>query len=156
MGEKTAVTGSRTGSAHRNGSAVNPNGSRDKDLRAMLEERRWVIFSEVQGRIRGFKEEASGRTDKPEIGQASDAETDIQADIEFALIQMKAETLNKINDALMRLDESKYGFCADCGDEIAEARLRALPFAVRCMDCETKREFAVQRDCAAGRRPGGK
>ena len=56
-------------------------------------------------------------------GEAS--EVDIQEDIGFALIQMKAETLNKIDAALRRLGEGTYGECCECGDEIPEARLRA-------------------------------
>ena len=73
-----------------------------------------------------------------ETGDGS--ESDIQEDIEFALIQMKAETLTKIDEALTRLDEGAYGYCYECGEEIAERRLRALPFAVRCKDCEAARE----------------
>jgi len=57
-------------------------------------------------------------------------------DIEFAPIQMKAETLDQINQALSRLDEGAYGYCLECGEEIPERRLRALPFAIRCKDCE--------------------
>ena len=65
---------------------------------------------------------------------------------------MKAETLNKINEALARLDEGRYGTCYECGDEIAEARLRALPFAVRCKDCEEERETAILRERTMARR----
>ena len=74
------------------------------------------------------------------------SEADIQEDIEFALIQMKSETLNKVNDALARLEQGNYGNCFECGEEIAEKRLRALPFAVRCKDCEEAREIAEQRE----------
>jgi len=74
------------------------------------------------------------------------AEADIQEDLEFALVQMKSETLNKINDALVRLEQGNYGNCFDCGEEIAQKRLRALPFAVRCKDCEEARENAEQRE----------
>jgi DnaK suppressor protein len=77
---------------------------------------------------------------------AESSEADIQDDIEFALIQMKTETLKKIEDALKRLDEGTYGNCFECGDEISERRLRALPFAVRCKDCEEAREVADQRE----------
>jgi len=63
-------------------------------------------------------------------------------DIEFALIQMKAETLDQINQALSRLDEGAYGYCLECGEEIPERRLRALPFAIRCKDCEEALEVA--------------
>jgi DnaK suppressor protein len=65
---------------------------------------------------------------------------------------MKAETLQKINEALARLEDGKYGFCFECGDEIAEQRLRALPFAVRCKDCEEAREVAEQRERSSQRR----
>ena len=53
------------------------------------------------------------------------SEADIQEDIEFALIQMKSETLNKIDDALKRLEQDNFGNCFECGEEIAEKRLRA-------------------------------
>jgi len=61
------------------------------------------------------------------------------------LIQMKSETLHKIEEALARLEEGTFGYCFECGDEISERRLRALPFAVRCKDCEEAREIAERR-----------
>jgi DnaK suppressor protein len=67
---------------------------------------------------------------------------------------MKAETLNKINEALARLEDGRYGLCFECGEEIAEARLRALPFAVRCKDCEEAREIAAQRERSLSQRRG--
>jgi DnaK suppressor protein len=59
---------------------------------------------------------------------------------------MKSETLTKVDAALRRLEEGTYGDCFECGEEIAEARLRALPFAVRCKDCEEARETAERRE----------
>jgi hypothetical protein len=59
---------------------------------------------------------------------------------------MKSETLNKIDAALRRLEDGSYGDCFECGEEISEARLRALPFAVRCKECEEARETAEQRE----------
>jgi DnaK suppressor protein len=118
--------------------------SRYNELKQMLEDRRRELMNEVQGRIRDVR--ADGNKDRDVLDQGESSEVDIQEDIEFALIQMKSETLNKINEALRRLDEHTYGNCFECGDEIAEARLRALPFAVRCKDCEEARETAEQRE----------
>ena len=117
----------------------------------MLEDRRRDILSEVQGRIRDVRAEGS---DKPHevLDQGESSDIDIQEDIEFALIQMKAETLNKIDEALSRLDEGTYGRCFECGEEIAQARLRALPFAVRCKECEEAREVAQKRERQMQRR----
>ena len=129
--------------------------SRYNELKKMLDDRRRELMNEVQGRIRDVRAEGSKERDVLDQGESS--EVDIQEDIEFALIQMKSETLNKINEALRRLDEGTYGDCFECGDEISEARLRALPFAVRCKDCEEARETAEQRErmrwrSSAGRR----
>ena len=88
------------------------------------------------------------------MGDISDAT--IQDDIDFALIQMKAETLQRIDEALRRLEDGTYGNCFECADEISQQRLRALPFAVRCKDCEEAREAAAQRErFYSQRRPGG-
>jgi DnaK suppressor protein len=116
----------------------------------MLEDRRRELMSEVQGRIRDVRTDST--KERQVLDQGESSEVDIQEDIEFALIQMKAETLNKIDVALQRLDEGTYGVCFECGDEIAHQRLRALPFAVRCKDCEEARETAEQRERIMARR----
>jgi DnaK suppressor protein len=126
--------------------------SRYTELKGMLENRRVELMSEVHGKIRDVRTEGGKERDVLDQGESS--EVDIQEDIELALIQMKAETLNKINEALRRLEEGTYGNCFECGDEISEARLRALPFAVRCKDCEEARENAEQRERLIAQRRG--
>jgi DnaK suppressor protein len=121
--------------------------SRYADLKDMLEDRRREIHAEVQGKMRGVREEGSWGGKLNEVLDAVEsAEADIQEELEFSLVQMKSETLSKITDALTRLEQGTYGNCFECGDEIAEKRLRALPFAVRCKDCEQARENAEQRE----------
>jgi DnaK suppressor protein len=124
--------------------------SRYTELKKMLEDRRRELMSEVQGKIRDAR--ADGSKERDVLDQGESSEVDIQEDIEFALIQMKSETLNKIHAALRRLDDGTYGDCFECGEEIAQPRLRALPFAVRCKDCEEARETAEQRERLAQRR----
>ena len=129
--------------------------TRYSELKRMLEERRREIQAEVQGRMRDVRSEGTWGGKQNEVFDAVESsEADIQDDIEFALIQMKSETLNKINDALVRLEQGDYGNCFDCGAEIAEKRLRALPFAVRCKDCEEAREVAEQRERQMAARRG--
>ena len=127
---------------------------RYKELKGILEERRREIMSEVQGRMRDVRAEGAGSTVQGVLDAAESSELDIQDEIEFALIQMKAETLNKIDEALRRLEEGTYGYCFECGEEINEKRLRALPFAVRCKDCEQAREVKLQRDRLMAQRRG--
>lgn len=124
---------------------------RDDELRRILEERREVLSREVNGRLRGVRAEHESRPHAgADFGEVAD--TDMQDDIEFALLEMKAETLNKVDEALVRLERGDYGYCQACGSEIAEARLRALPFAVRCQPCEARRERQIQRAQGEARR----
>ena len=130
------------------------NQDRYLELKKMLDERRSEVLSEVQGRIRDARTESSSGRLNEVFDPGESSEADIQEDIEFALIQMKAETLNKITEALTRLEEGAYGYCFDCGEEISPKRLRALPFAVRCKDCEEAGEVAVQRERTLTQRRG--
>jgi DnaK suppressor protein len=125
--------------------------SRYNELKKMLENRRRELMVEVQGRIRDVRADNTNK-ERDVLDQGESSEVDIQEDIEFALIQMKSETLNKIDAALRRLEDGSYGDCFECGDEISEARLRALPFAVRCKDCEEARETAEHRERMSQRR----
>ena len=126
--------------------------SRYTELKKMLEHRRRELTNQVQGKIRDARSD-NGK-DREVLDQGDSSEIDIQDDIEFALIQMKSETLGKVNEALRRLDENTYGNCFECGDEITEARLRALPFAVRCKECEEQRETAERRERVQAQRRG--
>ena len=135
-----------------------PGGQMTRDryaeLKRILEERRKEILSAVHDKIRDVRTEGANSTTHGVLDAAESSEADIQDDIEFALIQMKAETLNKIEEALRRLEEGSFGYCFECGEEISERRLRALPFAVRCKDCEEAREAAQQRERVMAQRRG--
>ena len=137
--------------------AAEPRMSRNRyaELKQMLDGRRKELHAQVQGKMRGVREEGTWGGKLNEVLDAVESsEADIQEDLEFALIQMKSETLNKIDDAIVRLEQGDYGYCFECGDEIAEKRLRALPFAVRCKDCEERRENIEMRERQANARRG--
>src|SRR5262245_26658474 len=84
------------------------------ELKAILEERRREILSEVQEKMRDVRAEGASGEGQGVLDAAEASEADIQDDIEFALIQMKSETLHKINEALARLDEGTFGYCFEC------------------------------------------
>jgi RNA polymerase-binding transcription factor len=131
-----------------NKASAGTDGVRDRyaELKRILEDRRREILNQVQVKMRDVRAEGASGEGQGVLDDAESSEADIQDDIEFALIQMKSETLHKIEEALARLEEGTYGNCFECGDEISERRLRALPFAVRCKDCEEAREVAERRE----------
>ena len=116
---------------------------RSQELRQVLEGRRREIEASVRGQLATVREERATADHINALDDGEVSDVDIQEDIELALVQMKLETLQRIDVALARLDAGLYGRCIDCGDDIAAARLRALPFAVRCLECEDVRETDV-------------
>jgi DnaK suppressor protein len=115
------------------------------ELGRLLEDRRRQVQLEVQSRMRDGR---AGRTvEVGDIGEISEAGA--QEDIDFALLQSKAEALGRLDEAIGRIEAGEYGDCLVCHVEISEPRLRALPFAVRCTRCEELRE----QDQARARRP---
>jgi DnaK suppressor protein len=115
--------------------------ARDVELRAMLMTRRREMQLDVQERVR---DERTRRTHEV-LDDVEHSEGHHQTDIDLALLQMRSETLVRIDHALARLDAGQYGSCVECEAEIAERRLRALPFAIRCQRCEQTREHAQAR-----------
>jgi RNA polymerase-binding transcription factor len=112
------------------------------ELKAMLEERR----REITDKLRSIRETLPAQRD--EVTDAEEQSViDFAKDMEFALMQMKADTLSKIDEALRRLEAGTYGTCDECGNSIAAPRLKAVPFATRCRDCQETYESqeAVER-----------
>jgi DnaK suppressor protein len=106
-------------------------------LKQMLEDRR----RDIHDRLRMLRE-----TLPAQVAEVKDAEEqsvqDFAQDVELALMEMKSETLGQIDEAIRRLEAGTYGTCAHCGREIAEARLKALPFATLCRECQEVAEEA--------------
>jgi DnaK suppressor protein len=58
-------------------------------------------------------------------------------------LQMKNRERNilwQIDEALRRIETGNFGECQQCGESIAEARIRAFPFTTLCIDCKAELE----------------
>lgn len=67
-----------------------------------------------------------------------------------SLIERAEDRLRLIDQALSRVDNGTYGTCAECGEDIPLERLKALPFALLCVDCQEKRGRSRGRWGAGG------
>lgn len=119
------------------------------ELKMILEEHRLAIVGELQNKMHDIRNENSVISRLDVGDDAENSETQIQDDIDLALLQMKTETLKKIAQALTFLEEGSYGYCSECQAELPEQRLRALPFALRCKQCEEMREVTCQQETLA-------
>ena len=106
------------------------------DLKQALTHSRRQVGDDVRGRLR------DGRSDRTNAvrDMVDTSDDNFRQAIDMTLLQLRAATLTHIDDALGQIEAGRYGVCVECGDRIAEGRLRALPFAVRCRDCEHRRE----------------
>ena len=111
-------------------------------LKDLLEDRR----RDIQEQLRSLREALLA-----EIVDVKDAEEqsldDLLRELGFALMEMKSDTLRQIDEAIRRLESGTYGVCVECGEEIPEARLRALPFVRLCRTCQEEEE---SREAAQG------
>jgi DnaK suppressor protein len=117
----------------------------------MIERERYLLLKgilvdrrrEIQEKLRSLRE--SIPADTPEVRDAEEQSVDdFVQEVDLALMQMKSETLKKIEQALLRLEAGTYGRCQECDLEIPPARLRALPFAALCRDCQAETESTVR------------
>src|SRR4026209_2070664 len=101
---------------------------RTAQLRALLEDRRRALTVGVTDLMRDVRT-------RNESGRGPDAQDGVDAehrdDRDLALLQMRGETLSRIDGALRRLEEGTYGICGDCDQPIASERLMAPAFCPR-------------------------
>lgn len=62
------------------------------------------------------------------------------AEVLDELAREAIEELSKVNMALARHDAGKYGSCIACDQPIPDDRLRAIPWAVHCLQCAIRNE----------------
>jgi DnaK suppressor protein len=66
----------------------------------------------------------------------SSQESDLH--VRLALKQTDSKLLRAIEEAIHRIDNGTYGICMECENEIAPARLEAVPWTRVCIDCKAK------------------
>jgi len=82
-------------------------------------------------------------------GRSADSQEQAQelenAEVVDALGNETRLELSKIAKALEQIKNETYGICVDCGEEIPMARLKAYPYADRCIRCATAAEARRRR-----------
>jgi len=63
-----------------------------------------------------------------------------EREIDFAISDLEARELDAVGAALARIERGQYGVCADCGSTIPFDRLKAEPWALRCVGCAAAAE----------------
>ena len=107
-------------------------------LKQDLEERRSSITRAIQTNMRLSRDLPDrGEMTKDPYGSASTAHDD---ELTAINVDRLARDLKLIDRALADIEAGRYGICAECEEPIAPRRLKALPFATRCVEGQARSE----------------
>ena len=84
--------------------------------------------------------EASGDISAHSTHMADQGTDNFDRELALNLASSRQESLYDIEDSIRRIDEGTYGACEICGGAIELPRLKALPFAKKCMSCQNAAE----------------
>ncbi len=107
----------------------------DESFRKRLEEEGGRLIADLE-RLGVTEQENPGYS----THIADDATEVLENTKNHALRQNLQRLLGQVNDALAKFDRGTYGLCEDCGGTVDRARLKALPYAALCIQCQQQRE----------------
>lgn len=111
------------------------NSEQVQKFRVQLEEMKQEIVSDVEQTI---SEMTDHQFNTPDLADRATLESD--RNFELRLRGREQKLLDKINQAIARIDNGTYGICASCEEEIGLKRLEARPVATYCIDCKIQQE----------------
>lgn len=107
-----------------------------KTIKEMLVKMREELVQEI-----GRRSKATTEAGAQDIGDILDSVSEERTrELDMILTDREKRKLHQIDDALDRIEDGIYGQCDECGVKIPKARLKVLPFAKFCVECQEKSE----------------
>jgi len=114
---------------------------RREALQRMLMGKRRELIQEIADNLGASLTEDQRRRLESAMDAGDQSLMDLDRELGISLMEMRNKRRQLIDDALARLEEGTYGLCEECGVEISEKRLAAVPFAKLCVACQSKQEL---------------
>jgi DnaK suppressor protein len=120
------------------------SGERTERLRQQLSARRQEVQQQIDALL------AQHRADQSRLREESMADTEdlstqnSNSHQQLSILEVRNQMRLQLDGALQRLEDGTYGVCEDCQKPISEERLKAMPFARRCIDCQRHAELLEQ------------
>ena len=89
--------------------------------------------------------DASGDLSGYTLHMADMAADTYERELSMNIVSSEQELLYQIDDALKRLDDGSFGVCQHCNQPIAMSRLKAIPYASLCLECQRAKEQKHKR-----------
>ena len=100
--------------------------------RRLLEEKKAELSAEL-AKARNAEEET---TEESTQDIADKAVSSYTREFLYSLTDGERTVLLRIDEALNRIDDGTYGYCLNCGTQMSDKRLAAVPWAPHCVDCQ--------------------
>ncbi|MCZ7644894.1 MAG: TraR/DksA family transcriptional regulator [Planctomycetota bacterium] len=100
---------------------------------------------ELTGQVESLSRDAASSTEATEhskspLNIAENASDTFEQDFAFLSIESEEELLEKVENALERIQEGGYGICEICGKPIPKVRLDLMPWADLDVNCQQLEE----------------
>jgi len=115
----------------------------EKYKKLLLEERESILGGVkhiTADNLKKSQRDASGDLSGYSFHMADQATDNYDREFSLGIAEGERETLTKIDEALTRIKDKKYGQCLLCSKKILKKRLKALPHAEHCKSCQEKEE----------------
>ena len=104
-------------------------------FKKLLTQRRDELLADASNSVVAWTEP---KEESPDLVDQASRESD--TDLILRMRERESRLLAKIEDALARLEMGAFGICEECGEEIAEKRLKARPVTTLCIQCKQEQE----------------
>jgi len=112
-----------------------------------MKQKKFQVYREILilklANLLGVAEEALNKLSNSDIlfpDPIDRALSEFNKSIELRKRDRERKFIQKIRDALQRIEDGSYGICEKCGEEISEKRLKARPEANLCIVCKEEDE----------------
>ena len=109
-------------------------------FRSVLNEEMRSLLGEAGKTVSGM---TADTTNFPDPTDRATQESD--RNFELRIRDRERKLINKIREALERIDDGSFGICELCGEDISEARLKVRPVTTLCIDCKIEEERKEKR-----------
>jgi len=113
---------------------------RTEALRKLLIQKREQIVKKAKVEISKYIKGETKQLVDTALDDGDWSVVDLSEDVSLKQLSTHRDMLVKIDAAIRKFEEGTYGICEDCGNKISEERLKILPFAIYCRDCQEKIE----------------
>ena len=110
-------------------------------IAAQLDSRYKLLLADIREDVEKSElQQQTDTVDRMPADPVDQATGSSEVDLSLAIIDRHLHELADIEAAKKRLQEQRFGKCAECGDDIGSERLFAYPTARRCLLCQEQRE----------------